>query len=147
VTKATDKTLHLFDSFEGISAPGPDDQAVGGPDKNWKKGMLAVEENTVRDNLDGFRLVEIHRGWIPERFSDVGGSRFCLVHIDLDLHRPTHDSLEFFYPRLNPGGVIVCDDYGSGYCPGARKACDDFVRDKPESVLHLPTGQGLIIKR
>jgi hypothetical protein len=146
-TEATGKTLHLFDSFEGISDPEPADHPESGAYKDWRRGMLAVDESTVRRNLAGLQRIELHRGWIPERFSDVATLSFCFVHIDLDLYRPTRDSLAFFYPHLSPGGILICDDYGSGYCPGARKACDEYLADKPETLLHLPTGQALLIKR
>lgn len=147
VTRETDKTLHLFDSFEGISAPGAGDNPDQGPTKDWEKGMLAVDEATVRRNLAGLERIELYRGWVPTRFAEVAGRTFCFAHIDLDLYQPTLDSLAFFYPRLSPGGIIVCDDYGSGYCPGAMKAFDEYMADKPEGILHLPTGQGLITKR
>jgi hypothetical protein len=42
--------------------------------------------------------------------------------------------------------VILLDDHGYDTCPGARKAALDFMADKPEPVLDLSTGQGLIIK-
>ena len=61
--------------------------------------------------------------------------------------QPTRDTLEFFYERVNPGGVIVCDDYGSVLCPGARKAMDELMDDKPESLFHIPTGQSLVVKK
>src|SRR5688572_31529904 len=46
-----------------------------------------------------------------------------LFRSDVDVYQPTRDSLEYFYPRLVTGGILVCDDYG---WPGARKAVDDF---------------------
>jgi hypothetical protein len=78
----------------------------------------------------------------------VEDRRFKLVHIDVDLYQPTRDSVEFFYPRMVPGGVILCDDYGSTRCPGARRAMDEFFFEKPEGpVVDLLNGQGLAIKR
>ena len=50
--------------------------------------------------------------------------------------------------RLVTGGILLCDDYGYHTCPGARKAFDEFAATTPEqSVVHLPTGQGFIVKR
>ena len=54
--------------------------------------------------------------------------------------------MKFFYPRLNSGGMIICDDYGFRTCPGARRAVDEYMSDKMESVIELPTGQAVIIK-
>jgi O-methyltransferase len=134
------KTHHAFDSFEGVSQPGPRDGA------HFRKGDLAESEAALRARLAEFPDVRTYKGWIPSRFPDVADRRFCFVHVDVDLHQPTRDSIEFFYPRLTRGGVLLMDDYGFFICPGAREAADDFFKDKPEPVLELPTGQGLVLK-
>ena len=92
-------------------------------------------------------LVVFHEGWIPDRFGDVAETRFCFVHLDVDLFQPTRDSLGFFYPRMVDGGLIVCDDYGFETCPGARRAVDEFFADRPEPIgVHLPTGwRGFVV--
>ncbi|MAU52436.1 MAG: methyltransferase [Roseovarius sp.] len=141
------KRLFIFDSFEGLSDPGADD-AMSGGGAAWVKGDLAVPEEIVRRNLSDFgdRAV-LYKGWIPDRFGEVEAGRFSLVHVDVDLYEPTMAAVEFFYPRVNPGGVILCDDYGSADCPGAKKAIDEFFADKPENVIGLTSGQSLVIKR
>ncbi|TIX21118.1 MAG: methyltransferase, partial [Mesorhizobium sp.] len=72
--------------------------------------------------------------------------RFALVHIDVDLYEPTRDALAFFYDRVCANGMIICDDYGSGLCPGARKAFDQFFENRPEGIIELPTGQAIVVK-
>jgi hypothetical protein len=142
------KTHHVFDSFEGLSEPGSRDDTQGHPTAfAWQKNQLAVDEAVVNRNLGRFGNYRLYRGWIPARFGEVEGRRFSFVHIDVDLYQPTLDSLSFFYPRMNSGGIILCDDYGLTTCPGAKGAFDDFLRDKPETVIHLTTGQGILIKR
>jgi O-methyltransferase len=91
--------------------------------------------------------VSWHPGWIPTRFHDAGDRRFAFVHIDVDLEQPTRDSIEFFYPRLNPGGILLCDDYGFAACPGATRAIDEFLAHKPEKIVALASGGGFIVKR
>jgi hypothetical protein len=136
-----DKTHHLFDSFEGISEPGDKDGSY------WSKGNLTCSEEQALSNLADYRtFVASHKGWIPDRFAEVQDCKFCFVHIDVDLHQPTRDSLEFFYPRMSDGGIIVCDDYGFTTCPGATEAFDVFLADKPEAILALPGGGGFMIK-
>jgi hypothetical protein len=56
------------------------------------------------------------------------------------------DALEFFWPRIVPGGVVLCDDYGSIGCPGSRKAMDAFFADKKVRFIELPTAQAMVIK-
>jgi hypothetical protein len=141
------KQFEIFDSFQGLSEPGQGDKDEKG-EISWTPGDLAVPEDIVRKNLHAYAgRINLHKGWIPSRFSDVADRRFAFVHIDVDLYEPTRDSIAFFYPRTNAGGVIICDDYGSAYCPGAKKAFDEFFHDKPEQVISLPTGQALVIKQ
>jgi len=142
---APNKAHHLFDSFEGLSEPTVGDME-NGKKTRWEKGDLQVDENVTRKNLSMFPNCHFHKGWIPHRFPDVADKRFALIHIDVDLYEPTRDSLEFFYERVNPGGVIICDDYGLTTCFGARKAVNEFFADKRESVIHVPTGQSLVVK-
>ena len=139
--------LYLFDSFEGLSAPAPEDATDSGDKRTWESGDLRAAEQDVRANLASFDNVHLMKGWIPERFSEVESERFRLVHIDVDLYEPTLLSIEFFYPRMSDGGVIVLDDYGSSLCPGAKQAVDEFMEDRPETVVHLTTMQGIITRR
>lgn len=137
--EGTGKIVHLFDSFEGLSEPKEVDGSW------WQKGSLTAGEEFLRQNLAEFDNYRSYAGWIPARFSDIGDRRFCFLHVDVDLYQPTLDSLGFFYPRMNSGGVLIFDDYGYTTCPGARRAIDEFFSDKPEPVLELPTGQGFVL--
>lgn len=135
------KTHHLFDSFEGLSRP------AGVDGEHWSGGDLRCGIGEVRNNLREFDAdLEFHPGWIPGRFDDVADRRFSFVHIDVDLRDPTRDSLEFFYPRMSEGGIIVCDDYGSAVCPGATEACDRFLHDRPEAMIAMPAAGGFLIR-
>jgi hypothetical protein len=134
------RTHHIFDSFEGLSKPKPEDG------DHWKQGNLTAAENICRNNLSAFEFVKYYKGWIPDRFAEVKELHFSFVHIDVDLYQPTLDSVQFFYDRMHKGGIILCDDYGFVTCPGAKKAMDDFFAGKPESLIMLTTGQAFIIK-
>ena len=144
--EAPDREFFLFDSFEGLSTPDSEDSTLQGV-QEWRVGDLKTTEDVLRKNLAEFSHIHVLKGWIPERFPEIAERQFRLVHIDVDLYQPTLDSLKFFYPRLSPGGVIVMDDYGFLTCPGATKAAHEFMADKPEYILHLPTGQGIIIRQ
>ncbi len=134
------KAHHIFDSFEGLGKPEKEDGGY------WKEGDLSTSEEVCRNNLSAFGFVKYYKGWIPGRFAEVKEMRFSFVHIDVDLYQPTLDSVRFFYERLNKGGIIICDDYGFSTCPGAKKAIDDFFKEKPEQAVMLTTGQSFIIK-
>ncbi|MCH2203754.1 MAG: TylF/MycF family methyltransferase [Fuerstiella sp.] len=137
---------HAFDSFEGLSEPTAEDAVQTARAYSWKKGDLSVSLDEVQRNLKTFERIEYYQGWIPERFSEVSERTFAFVHVDVDLFQPTYDSLEFFCERLVPGGIVVCDDYGFNTCPGARRAVDMVSENTGFPVIHLPTGQGVMIR-
>lgn len=142
----TGKHLHGFDSFEGLSEPDGRDKVENQRSFKWEKNDMSVGENVAHKNLSKFEgNYTLYKGWIPERFDKVKDKNFSLVHIDVDLYEPTLSSLEFFYPRMSEGGIIVCDDYGFETCPGAKTAMDEFAQSQGKSVAHLTTGQGLIL--
>lgn len=138
------RRLCLFDSFEGLSAPGPDDGS------HWHAGQLCGSLETVQKrlaDLGAASFTEFFRGWIPDRFAEVARRDFCFVHIDVDLFQPTHDSIAFFYPRMTKGGILLFDDYGYATCPGATKAVDEFMAGKAEPIVNLSAGGAFIIKQ
>ena len=141
VAKKKFRMHHLFDSFEGLSHPGSSDG------DHWQAGALACGESQVKANLVSFAgQFCTYKGWVPERFSEVADRSFAFVHIDVDLHDPTLEALKFFYPRLTPGAILVCDDYGFTSCPGATLACDRFLADKSEAMVQLADGGGFFLK-
>ncbi len=141
-TAGSQRVHHMFDSWEGISAPGAlDGQYL----QDRGKHFLSIEEDVARKNLAEFNHGRFYRGWIPTRFAEVADRRFCLVHLDVDLYDPTLDTLKFFYPRMNAGGLMICDDSGLVKCPGARKAMEDFFAERHEPLIDLPTGQQFVI--
>ena len=144
----SERKHHIFDSFEGLSAPTAQDMRQEWSKQKFAKHDMSVPLPAVQGRLRDFPWVSYYPGWIPSRFDEVKERRFSLVHIDVDLYQPTRDSLEFFYERMVPGGFLICDDYALVECPGATKAFDDFIADKPERrVVYIGTGQGFIVKR
>lgn len=134
------RTHHIFDSFEGLSRPS------GKDGQYWAESDLSIGVDIVKNNLNGFDRVKLYKGWIPDRFEEVSNLKFSFVHVDVDLHDPTLESVMFFYDRLNIGGIFVCDDYGFLTCPGATSAIQDFLTSKPEKMVSLPGGGGFFIK-
>lgn len=134
--------VHIFDSFEGLSAPTEADGDY------WEGGDLECGEDVVHRNLAEFKgAFTTYAGWIPDRFADVAERRFCFVHVDVDLYEPTRDSIRWFWPRLSPGGIILLDDHGFASCPGARKAALEYFNAEGVPVVDVPTGQGFVQKR
>jgi predicted O-methyltransferase YrrM len=136
------KMHFIFDSFEGLSEP----EEIDGD--HWSKNDLVTTEQELVKNIKEFEGgFKTFKGWIPTHFEKVAQKEFSFVHIDVDLYQPTFDSIAFFYPRLNPGGIIICDDYGFSACPGATKAIDEFMHDKPEELFLPASGTCVIVKQ
>ena len=104
------------------------------------RSQFSSDEDFVKNKvLKGFNFVEIYKGWIPQKFKLVENCKFSFVHIDVDLYEPTLKSLEFFYPRLTEGGIIVCDDYNSKYFDGSKKAWDEYFNKNKSKMNFSPS--------
>jgi O-methyltransferase len=138
---ATGKQLHLFDTFAGM----PETDSV----KDWhKKGDFSdTSLDQVRRNLSSVRNVNFYPGFFPATAGPVKDAIFCFVHVDVDIYQSVKDCCDFYYPKLQAGGVMLFDDYGKFTCPGALKAVDEFFADKPEKRFYLPSGPSFVIKQ
>jgi O-methyltransferase len=144
----------IIDSFEGLSVPGEEDSASHGLNQQLyaggfsaSSGMFEASPNVVRNSLSEFPAIEFFQGWIPEVLSTLPERRYSFVHIDLDLYEPILAAIDYFFPRLNKGGVLVFDDYGSLYWPGAKKAGDSGSAAFDEPLMPLASGQALMMRR
>mgnify|MGYP001295028236 CR=1 FL=1 len=139
----------IFDSFEGLSEINEKDKNVKKLDQNLikkiKTQFVSDDQFVKNEVLKDFKFVEIFKGWIPEKFDKVKDKKFSFVHIDVDLYEPTLQSLEFFFPRLIEGGIIVCDDYNSFGFDGAKKAWDEFFNKNKVKINFSPTVSGSFI--
>ena len=144
-------SFHIFDSFEGLSKSSIEDKEFfykNEKDKERTSVQFSSSENFVKNKvLKDFNFVKIYKGWIPDRFKEVENLKFSLVHIDVDLYKPTLSSLEFFFPKIVKGGVLVCDDYNASFFPGAKNAWDKYFTDKDYQFFYQnPLGGCFIIK-
>jgi O-methyltransferase len=144
--------FHLIDSFAGFPKPQAEDfiPIRSGNETShapaFGEGDAAVSFEQVCAVFRDYPGVRFHRGFIPQVLSQVPDTRWAFVHIDVDLHEPTLASIEYFYPRMVKGGVIVCDDYGSKLFPGARKAWESYCEANGIAFVTLETGQSVLIK-
>ncbi len=139
--RAPDRTLHLFDSFAGLPEADP------AKDNYHRAGDLAdASEAEVRELFEGAAGVVIHAGRFEETVASVQDRRFCFVHIDADLYSSVLFATSFIFPRLNPGGAIVYDDYGFRTCAGAKAAVDEYFAALAATPVYLTTGQCVVIK-
>jgi len=134
---APDRDLHLFDTFEGFT--GTDLQPETGKAAIYStKNFADTSLNTVLRNIGGNpEKLRIHEGYFPESAAGLEIASFSLVNLDADLYNPIKAGLEYFYPRLSPGGVIFIHDYNHKW-EGLMKAVDEFAARIPEKLILVP---------
>lgn len=132
---STPRTLHLFDTFEGMSAPGDDDRRFDGAPAGALIGAAGDDDlihccaalDEVKGNLASTGYageVRYIQGRVEETLPERAPERIAILRLDTDWYASTRHELEHLYPRLAPGGVLIIDDYG--YWAGARKAVDEY---------------------
>jgi hypothetical protein len=122
-----------FDDFGLFTAKGSKDdkQFAREFDKLLGKGTAKeVLEKDFKNN--GHKNFELIKGdvvkTLPIYLKKNKGFKISLLHLDLDIFRPTKFVLEQLFNRMQKNGIILIDDYGEIY--GATKAVDDFFKNK-----------------
>jgi O-methyltransferase len=140
----SNKKLHVYDSFEGLPELGSVDGTA------YRVGELKTSIDQLHDNFKKYDLPppEIHKGWFNDTLPTGLPEKIAFAHLDGDLYDSILISLKYVYPRLTKGAICLIDDYcdpdinpfGWNELPGVKKACDDFLFDKPESVEIIYSG-------
>lgn len=119
---APDKHLHLFDTWEGTP--------YNDPLCHHRKGEWTVSLEECQKLVGNGELTDYYKGVFPDIAHNWWIERedrgFCFVYVDMDTEQATRDAIEFFWPRLVPGGKMVIDDYGWEPCAGVQKVVDEF---------------------
>ena len=135
-----EKHLHLFDTFEGMPRAGEDDIIQEG-------AFSDTAVDNVRQYLEDYNNVFFYKGLFPKTAAAIKNRKISFLHLDVDIYTSTSEALHFFYSRMSKGGLIISHDYNSKSCPGVKKACDEFFKDKPEPIVELSsTTQCLVPK-
>lgn len=138
-----DKTLYLFDTFEGFNtADIAADRSLGFStgDQNFSatsiplvRAKMAYPENCI-----------FKKGFFPDTARDVEDA-FCLVSLDTDLYAPIYEGLKFFYPRLVRGGYIFVHDFNNEHYKGSREAVIQFCNEQQVHYTPLPDSGGTAV--
>lgn len=65
------------------------------------------------------------------------GAKISLLYLDLDLEKPTYDTLESFWDIISYGGMVVFDEYAYHQWSEARGA-DRFFNPRKIKIHNLP---------
>jgi hypothetical protein len=133
------KKIYGFDTFEGMSEPGEEDQHNNIPAKmvaerdgfknisDWcRSSHNEVKKNICKNtNIENIYLVKgkventlLEKKILPEKIS--------ILRLDTDWYQSTKIELEVLFKKLVSGGVLIIDDYG--HWQGARKAVDEYFK-------------------
>ena len=131
------RVVWLFDSFEGLPEPKPQD---GERAKDWV-GKCLGQEDLVREVLSRVgaqtERVRIVKGWFDSTLASAETGPIALLHLDADWYESTMTILNNFYDRVVPGGYLVLDDYG--HWPGCRRALDEFLASRALRPALMPS--------
>lgn len=139
-----DRKIHLFDTFEGFSQADVSTEAARGFSGAAIGDFQDTSVEKVVSRLPHPDLAVIHAGMFPGTASGLEDT-FAFVSLDVDLFEPTLAGLEYFYPRLSPGGFIFIHDYNNKRYSGVRHAVDAYLKDTPIAALPLPDFAGSLV--
>lgn len=136
------KTLFGCDSFEGFNEDVLAEISLGGADDPQKKlgGFGDTSYSVLKKKLQRLGLneqVQLVKGYFEKSLPELSDRRFSFVHLDCDLYDSYKTCLEFFYPRLEQGGIILFDEYNDAAWPGCNKAVDEFLAEKQEKPVEI----------
>jgi O-methyltransferase len=154
----SDRDIFLYDTFEGMPPPTPDDVTFDGVPAaqqlaNFQPGTgiwcyASIED--VKRNLQstGYPPSKLHfvQGKVEDTIPGTLPGAIALLRLDTDWYESTKHELTHLFPLLNPKGVLIVDDYG--HWAGARKAVDEYFASRREDFyIHRIDYTGRLILR
>lgn len=139
-----ERRFYLMDTFEGFTSEDLKKESVG-VGFNAQAAFNDTSIEIVRRNIQPIGdTLQFVPGWFPgSATTALREDRFAFVHLDADLEAPIDAGLEFFWPRLSPGGIVVVHDYNAW--PGARIAVDRFRQKEKIVGVPMPDKAGSIV--
>lgn len=140
----SDRALHLYDTFEGMSEPTKDDVTYRGDnaevlmqqgkDNKETSVWCLADINDVKNNmaLTGYNSANIHyvKGKVEDTIPQhLPTNDIALLRLDTDFYESTAHELKHLYPMLVRSGVLIIDDYG--HWEGCKKAVDEYFVTTP----------------
>lgn len=131
-----DKTYYLYDAFEHAADMVHHAMPEHGEDLHSRECARFAAYPNVR----------VIKGVVPESFVQGMPEKVAFMHIDMNNAAAEVAVLGALFDRLLPGGMIIFDDYGWDAYSHQQEAEDAWLAGRPERVVELPTGQGLLVK-
>jgi len=138
-----DCDLFACDTFRGVVKTGPQDpQYRGGEHADASRRQVDALFSSL-----GVTRARVLEGIFPDdTAASVADRRFRLCHIDVDVYQSAKDVLDWLWPRVVAGGIIVYDDYGFRSALGIAKYVDEQRPLEDRIVIHNLNGHAIVIK-
>lgn len=152
---SVNRQFHLFDSFAGITTSALNEAEAERIRKNFGNvdtrnkyfsPYYAESYEKVVDNFSEWKNVQIVRGNIPDTLSNSQICSVAYLHIDMNCIMPEIEAINFFWPKLTQGAVVILDDFAHVGFELQHHAWNEWSIKNNIPILSLPTGQGLILK-
>lgn len=134
--------VYLCDTFSGVVNVGEMDTRYKGGEHN-DTSVEIVKKLAESMNLPS---VQVCQGIFPTDTAHLVGDTFRFVHLDLDVYESTRQSLDFLWPRLVTGGIVVFDDYGTHGCEGVTRLVNEVSTEADRIFVYNANGHGILIK-
>ncbi len=137
------KKFYLFDTFEGFAV----DLLLDSEKEKYAKGTPYSDSYAaVKETFREFSNVEIVKGAVPHTLNEVSIDKVAFLSIDMNCVQPEIAAMDFFWPKMAKGGVIILDDFAYTGFEGQNLAHTEWAKKNNIGILTLPTGQGLLVK-
>jgi hypothetical protein len=137
------KRFYLLDTFEGFDI----ELLLESEKKKYATATgYGKTYEQVRNTFKEFSNVEIIKGAVPHTLSEIKAGKVAFLSIDMNCVQPEIAALDFFWPKMVSGGVIILDDFAYSGFEEQNSAHTEWAKKNRIEILTIPTGQGLIIK-
>ena len=146
-----------FDTFEGFPNVEKEDFMSENPSERLKEGSYsfpdldsihaAIKAFDNNRSLGHIPKIDVVKGnveeTLPEYLEKNKHLIVSLLHLDMDIYKPTKIALETVYPRMPKGAIIVFDEIGEEAYPGETVALIDTLGIGNLKIQRFPWTTGL----
>lgn len=132
--RAAVNQFHVYDSFDGLPDKVSADNSPAGI--QFIAGELkATKQQLIKHYKQaGLPLPTIHKGWFEQLTQPDMPETISFAFLDGDFYTSIYSSLTVITPQLEPGAIIIIDDYTNEALPGARKAADIWAKKHDKHI-------------
>jgi O-methyltransferase len=141
------KKLYLYDSFQGLPAKSLRDESAKGVD--FIEGELMATKSQLKLNFKkaNLPLPKVKKAWFSDLKPKDVPKNICFAFLDGDFYESIKSPLSLIKDNLEPGSVIIIDDYDNLALPGAKLATDQFISSNIEFKIKKITHSLAIIMK